>query len=63
MPEKFVTGATFGGPKLDILFVTTANLPVNFRTGHVGDVLPTPAGYLFQIPMNVRGVRAYLPRI
>lgn len=63
LPTKYITGVSFGGPNSNILFVTTANLPMNFLTGDIGGALPAPAGSLFQIPLKVKGVRTYLPRL
>lgn len=63
VPVRYVTAPVFGGPNLDILFVTSAGLEVDFRTGHVGNQIAPPAGHLFQIQMNVQGIPAYLPRL
>lgn len=51
IPAQQVTSVTFGGPKLDILFVTTARLPIQNVT-HSKD-----AGRVFKIEgLNVNGV-------
>lgn len=63
IPTRYITAPAFGGPNLDILFVTTASLPMDFRTGVAGKPLPPPAGYVFQVPMNVTGIPTYLPRV
>lgn len=64
LPTPYVAAPTFGGPNLDILFVTTANLPVNFFTGQIGDpIRQPPAGNLFMIRgLCKRGVPSYRVR-
>lgn len=49
IPAKQVTSATFGGPNLDILFVTTASMNIN------GEQAP-PCGATFMvIGLGVKG--------
>ncbi|GBP54107.1 Regucalcin [Eumeta japonica] len=43
VPVKNVTSVTFGGPNLDVMFLTTANLELN------GGVLEPPAGAVFKV--------------
>lgn len=65
LPTPFVAAPTFGGPDLDILFVTTANLPVDFFTGQTGaPIRQPPAGNLFMIRgLCDKGAQSYRARI
>lgn len=63
VPARYVSAPVFGGPDLNILFVTSAGLEVDFRTGEVGNQLAPPAGQLYQIQMDVQGIPTYLPRL
>lgn len=57
LPAEQVTSAAFGGPNLDILFVTTA---AQERTGPQ----PKPAGSLFKITgLGVKGLSGVKVRI
>lgn len=50
MPVRYVTAPAFGGPKKNILYATSSNLPVNFYTAEIGAPLRTPPnGNLFMI--------------
>lgn len=49
MPTKYPNVATFGGPRRDILFVTSASVAVDFNTATIGGAIPKPGGYLFMI--------------
>ncbi|XP_070506113.1 regucalcin-like isoform X2 [Chironomus tepperi] len=50
MPVDKVTSLAFGGPSLDILFVTTAAFPTS-------DIHPPPSGAVFKITgLNVKGL-------
>ncbi|CAH1966919.1 unnamed protein product [Acanthoscelides obtectus] len=51
LPTPQITAVSFGGPNLDLMFVTTARIPIN------GTPPPDPAGttYLLSCPDAVRG--------
>lgn len=51
IPAKQVTSVTFGGPNLDILFVTTASMPVSADAIglHPNDKHDKLAGHLFKV--------------
>lgn len=61
MPVKYITAVAFGGPKLDTLYVTSANLPVNFSTGEIGALLRKPPNdHLFAIRgLGEKGILSY----
>lgn len=44
MPTQMITDCTFGGPNLDILFVTTGSIPLNVTSGGTTDMQITPSG-------------------
>lgn len=50
MPTQIITSSAFGGPDLDILFVTSASAATDVYTGEGnGAVLTNSAGYLFMV--------------
>lgn len=50
MPTEIIVNLVFGGPNLDVLFVTSAALPVGIHSGLPTDRTLTPeAGSLFMI--------------
>lgn len=57
MPTEIIVNLVFGGPNLDVLFVTSAALPVGIHSGLSTDRKLTPeAGSLFMIEgLNSRG--------
>lgn len=63
LPTPYINSPTFGGPNYDVLFVTSANLPVDFITSETFEPLRTPpAGNLFKIRgLQTKGVRSYRP--
>lgn len=65
LPAQLVGAVTFGGPKLDTLYVTTGTKPINFYIPGYGVNNPrhsAPAGDLFKITgLGVRGIRSYRP--
>lgn len=60
LPVALVQTLSFGGPHLDILFVTTTSYPFDIMTGGTADDPVTPLnGLLYQIKgLGVRGVPA-----
>lgn len=44
MPTEMITDCAFGGPTLDILFVTSGSIPLNVTTGGINDTPLTPSG-------------------
>lgn len=65
LPTPYIAAPTFGGPNLDTLFVTTANLPVDFFSGQIGAPLrEPPAGNLFMIRgLCEKGTPSYRVRL
>lgn len=64
LPTPLINTPAFGGPKHDILFVTSAAKLVNYYTGEMGDTLESPAGSLFIIRgLLGRGLQGRKPRI
>lgn len=65
LPTPYITAPMFGGPDHDILFASSAILPVNFFTGEIGEPLEqSPAGDLFMIRgLSARGVPSYRPKL
>lgn len=56
-PVPFITSAAFGGPNLDVLYVTTAG-------DNRGTRLPAPAGALFKVTgLNVTGSQMYRAKV
>lgn len=64
LSTPLIAAPAFGGPNMDVLFVPTANLPVNFYTGEVDPALSKPpAGNLFMVHgLSAGGVPPYQPR-
>lgn len=57
MPTSRITSAAFGGPNLDILFVTTASKQVE-------EQFPPPAGGLFKVTgLNAVGTKMYRAKV
>lgn len=62
LPTPLVTAPCFGGDNLDTLFVTTANLPLNFFTTESGTpIREPPAGNLFMIHGVGKGTPSFQP--
>lgn len=58
IPARKVTSVAFGGPNLDILFVTTASIPVSAEAIglHTSDKHEELAGRLFKVTgLGVKG--------
>ena len=54
VPAPYVTSCAFGGPALDVLYVTSAAIPM----GEHGPHLPAPSGALFACRPGVAGLPA-----
>lgn len=65
LPTPYIAAPSFGGPRLDVLFVATANLPIDFNSGERGTPLrQPPAGNLFMIRgLSAKGTPLYQPHI
>lgn len=57
MPTQLVTSLTFGGPNLDVLYVTSANLDIS-------EPLSVNAGQLFKVTgLGVHGLDGVKARV
>lgn len=64
LPMKNPTALTFGGPKYDILYVTSSANDLNFNTLAKSGSANAPAGDLLKITgLGVTGVRSYRPAL
>lgn len=58
IPTQMATDCTFGGPNLDILFITTGSIPLNVTSGGITNMTITESGgKLFMVTeLNTRGL-------
>lgn len=61
LPTPLIAAPAFGGPELDVLYVATSNLPIDYYSGVVSPPLrKPPAGNLFMIRgLSAKGAPSY----
>lgn len=57
------TFISIGGPRRNILFVTTASVSINFDTTAIGAPVPKPGGNLFMVHGIARGYAPNKPQV
>lgn len=65
LPTPMIDAPTFGGPELDVLYVATSNLPIDYYSGVISPPFrKPPAGNLFMIRgLSAKGTPSYQPTI